>query len=151
MGGGLSNKLSEGDIICVMSQWGEIEDINLVRDKITGKNKGYCFIKYYNQKSCILAVDNVNGMDLLGRVLHCDHVDQYKLPKELQETEEKNTNFNSNLKLSNNDGYNFNNDDFIFQEGSVYQEMKHANEFSITQGEDLWAPNKSISELENEI
>ena len=98
--GGLSNELSEGDIICVMSQWGEIEDINLVRDKITGKNKGYCFIKYYNQKCCILAVDNVNGMDLLGRILHCDHVDQYKLPKEVQEAEDKATTLNFNVPSS---------------------------------------------------
>ena len=53
--------------------------------------------KYYNQKSCILAVDNVNGMDLLGRILHCDHVDQYKLPKEVQEAEDKATTLNFNV------------------------------------------------------
>lgn len=32
--GGLNIRLTEGDIICVMSQWGEIEDIHLIRDKV---------------------------------------------------------------------------------------------------------------------
>ena len=35
--GGLSYDLTEGDVLCVMSQWGEIEDINLVRAEDTGK------------------------------------------------------------------------------------------------------------------
>ncbi len=38
--GGLPYDLSEGDIICVFSQWGEIEDINVPRDESTGKSKG---------------------------------------------------------------------------------------------------------------
>lgn len=64
--GGFSFELSEGDIICVMSQWGEVEDINLVRDKETNKSRGFAFIKYEDQRSTILAVDNFNGIKLLG-------------------------------------------------------------------------------------
>lgn len=45
--GGFSYELSEGDIICVMSQWGEIEDINLVREKSTNKSMGTYFIIIY--------------------------------------------------------------------------------------------------------
>ena len=44
--GGLNYELSEGDIICVMSQWGEIEDMNMVREKETGKSQGFFFVKY---------------------------------------------------------------------------------------------------------
>lgn len=60
--GGLPYDLSEGDIICVFSQYGEIVNINLVRDKATGKQKGFCFICYEDQRSTILAVDNLNGI-----------------------------------------------------------------------------------------
>ena len=67
--GGLSDILSEGDIICVMSQFGEIEDINLARDRGTNKSLGYCFLKYEDQRSTILAVDNLNGITLLKRTL----------------------------------------------------------------------------------
>lgn len=86
--GGMSQDLSEGDIVCVMSQWGEIEDINLVRDKVTNKSLGYAFIKYEDQKSTILAVDNFNGVKLIGRTLRCDHVDNYKLSRDVRKKEE---------------------------------------------------------------
>jgi len=37
-------------------------NINLVRDRKTGKPKGYCFLGYENQRSTVLAVDNFNGI-----------------------------------------------------------------------------------------
>jgi RNA-binding motif X-linked protein 2 len=33
----------------------------LVRDRKTGKSKGYAFLQYEDQRSTILAVDNLNG------------------------------------------------------------------------------------------
>jgi RNA-binding motif X-linked protein 2 len=36
-------------------------DINLVRDQKTGKSRGFGFLKYDDQRSTILAVDNLNG------------------------------------------------------------------------------------------
>ncbi|ORY50437.1 hypothetical protein BCR33DRAFT_529585 [Rhizoclosmatium globosum] len=88
--GGLPFHLSEGDIIVVFSQWGEIVDINLIRDKETGKSKGFCFLAYEDQRSTVLAVDNFNGITLVGRTLRVDHVKDYRsarIPK--NETEEE--------------------------------------------------------------
>ncbi|KAF9418184.1 hypothetical protein BGZ94_009763, partial [Podila epigama] len=59
--GGLPHHLTEGDVICVFSQYGEVVGINLVRDKETGKSRGFCFLKYLDQRSTVLAVDNMNG------------------------------------------------------------------------------------------
>ena len=59
--GGLPYHLTEGDILCVLSQFGELAGINLVRDKETGKSKGFAFLKYVDQRSTVLAVDNMNG------------------------------------------------------------------------------------------
>lgn len=39
----------------------QIEDIHLVRDKGSGKSKGFAFVKYEDQRSTVLAVDNFNG------------------------------------------------------------------------------------------
>ncbi|KAI8320177.1 hypothetical protein GQ54DRAFT_238811, partial [Martensiomyces pterosporus] len=83
--GGLPYDLTEGDIICVFSQYGEVVNINLVRDKETGKSKGYAFLQYEDQRSTILAVDNFNGIKLLGRVLRVDHVNSYRQPKQESE------------------------------------------------------------------
>ncbi|PVU97214.1 hypothetical protein BB559_002113 [Furculomyces boomerangus] len=79
--GGLPYELTEGDIICVFSQYGEIVNINLVKDKETGKSKGFCFLQYEDQRSTVLAVDNFNGIKLVGRVIRVDHVRQYRQPK----------------------------------------------------------------------
>ncbi|KAF9142693.1 hypothetical protein BGX30_002373 [Mortierella sp. GBA39] len=79
--GGLPYNLTEGDIICVVSQFGEVAGINLVRDKDTGKSKGYAFLKYVDQRSTILAVDNLNGAQIAGRTIRVDHVQNYKVPK----------------------------------------------------------------------
>ena len=70
--------------MCVFSQYGEIVHINLIRDHKTGKSKGFGFICYEDQRSTVLAVDNLNGMKLLGRLVRVDHVHTYKLPKDLE-------------------------------------------------------------------
>lgn len=51
--------------------------VNLVRDKETGKSKGFAFLKYEDQRSTDLAVDNLGGTSVLGRVLKVDHT-RYK-------------------------------------------------------------------------
>ncbi|KAJ1944439.1 RNA-binding protein Cwf29, partial [Kickxella alabastrina] len=78
--GGLPFGLTEGDVICVFSQFGEVININLVRDKDTGKSKGYGFLQYEDQRSTVLAVDNLNGTKVLDRVLRVDHVKNYRQP-----------------------------------------------------------------------
>ncbi len=55
--------------------------MNLVRDKKTGKSKGFAFLKYEDQRSTVLAVDNLTGSKVLGRTLRVDHVSHYKQPK----------------------------------------------------------------------
>ena len=78
--GGLVDKLTEGDVLAVFSQYGEIEDLHLVRDQETGKSKGFSFLKYEDERSTVLAVDNLNGYMLLGKTLRVDHTD-YRPPK----------------------------------------------------------------------
>ena len=76
--GGLPYDLSEGDVSTIMAQWGEIVDVNMPRDKGTGKPKGFAFICYEDQRSTVLAVDNFNGAKLLGRTVRCDHCRDYR-------------------------------------------------------------------------
>merc|ERR1712066_110533 len=85
--GGLHPGLTEGDVVIVFSQFGEIVDVNVVRDKQTGKSKGFAFICYEDQRSTILAVDNMNGYQLLKRTLRVDHVEKYKAPKQFDEND----------------------------------------------------------------
>lgn len=53
-------------------------DVNMPRDKDTGKSKGFAFLMYEDQRSTVLAVDNLNGAKVLERTLRVDHVKNYK-------------------------------------------------------------------------
>lgn len=79
--GGLDVALNEGDVIVVFSQFGEVVDCNLIREKETGKSRGFCFLAYEDQRSTNLAVDNFNGAVFKGRTLRVDHAANYKRPR----------------------------------------------------------------------
>ena len=76
--GGLPFDFSEGDILTIFSQYGNPVHVNLARDKETGKSRGFAWLKYEDQRSCDLAVDNLSGATVLGRTLSVDHA-RYQL------------------------------------------------------------------------
>lgn len=80
--GGLNYSINEGDLVTILSQFGEIVDCRLARDKKTGKSQGFAFVAYEDQLSTVLAVDNLNGVQICGRPLMVDHVKQYKIPRQ---------------------------------------------------------------------
>ncbi|GFR43534.1 hypothetical protein Agub_g4411, partial [Astrephomene gubernaculifera] len=79
--GGLDYGLTEGDLLAIFAQYGEIVDLNLIRDKDTGKSKGFAFLAYEDQRSTVLAVDNLNGAKVVKRTIRVEHVDNYKKRK----------------------------------------------------------------------
>ncbi|KAJ2978482.1 hypothetical protein NUW58_g7479 [Xylaria curta] len=75
--GGLPYELTEGDVITIFSQYGEPVFLKLAREKETGKSKGFGWLKYEDQRSCDLAVDNLGGAEIAGRLVRVDHA-RYK-------------------------------------------------------------------------
>lgn len=55
-------------------------DVHMPRDKETGKPRGFCFLMYEDQRSTVLAVDNLNGAKVLEKTLRVDHVKDFKQP-----------------------------------------------------------------------
>lgn len=84
--GGFSFDLSEGDILTIFSQYGNPTHLNLIRDRETGKSKGFGFLKYEDQRSCDLAVDNLGGAKVLDRLIRVDHTRYKKKEGEEEET-----------------------------------------------------------------
>lgn len=76
--GNLPFDLKEQDIVIIFSQYGIPTHINLIKDTETGKSRGFCYLKYEDHRSCVLAIDNFNGTKLFERPLKVDHV-YYKL------------------------------------------------------------------------
>lgn len=50
--------------LCILPVWD-----HLLRNRQTGKSKGFCFISYEDQRSTILAVDNCKGIKFKGRTV----------------------------------------------------------------------------------
>ena len=46
-------------------RFGEIVNLNLIRDQKTGKSKGFGFVCYEDQRSTDLLVDNFNGTKVI--------------------------------------------------------------------------------------
>lgn len=85
--GNLDRNLKEADILTIFSQYGNPTHINLIKDN-SGTPKGFCYLKYEDQRSCVLAVDNFNGTLIYERPLKVDHV-YYKLAKGQKEDDFK--------------------------------------------------------------
>lgn len=128
--GNLPLNLTEGDVLCILSQFGEIEDIHLVRDKDSGKSRGFAFVKYEDARSCVLAVDNLTGSEVLGRTLRVDHVEKYRLPKHVQDKEEGGDETYGPASKKN------------MGAGHAYEGQELASSYDIHQGQDLFAPVK---------
>jgi len=82
--GNLPLLLVEHDIITIFSQWGVPTHIHLVKDRETRKSRGFCYLKYLNFKSCILAIDNFNGIKIFDRTIKVDHV-YFKIQADMTE------------------------------------------------------------------
>jgi RNA-binding motif X-linked protein 2 len=67
----------------LLCRFGEVVDCNLVRDKDSGKSRGFAVLAYEDQRSCVLAIDNLNGAKVVNRTLRVDHADKYRRPKEI--------------------------------------------------------------------
>lgn len=71
--GNLHQDLKEEDILSIFSQYGNPTHLNLIKEKETGKSRGFCYLKYEDHRSCILAIDNFNGVKIYERPLKIDH------------------------------------------------------------------------------
>ncbi|OHT16873.1 hypothetical protein TRFO_41501 [Tritrichomonas foetus] len=71
----LSYHFSEGDICTIFEQYGTIVSMELIRDAKTGESRGTCIMAYEDPRSAVLAIDNLNGISLLGRTIAVDHQD----------------------------------------------------------------------------
>lgn len=101
--GGLAFDLSEGDIETIFSQYGVPTWIKLQRDRETGKSRGFAFLKYEDQRSCDLAVDNLGGATVLGRVLRVDHTRYKKRDGEDDDDEKYKIHFAQDKKQGRHD------------------------------------------------
>ncbi|KAK2461942.1 hypothetical protein APHAL10511_006405 [Amanita phalloides] len=72
--GSLHFNLTESDIKQVFEPFGELEFVDLHRDPMTGRSKGYAFVQYKRSEDARMALEQMEGFELAGRTLRVNTV-----------------------------------------------------------------------------
>ncbi|KAI8995686.1 splicing factor CC1-like protein [Trametes punicea] len=72
--GSLHFNLTESDIRQVFEPFGELEFVDLHRDPMTGRSKGYAFVQYKRAEDAKMALEQMDGFELAGRTLRVNTV-----------------------------------------------------------------------------
>ncbi|XP_043989778.1 cold inducible RNA binding protein a isoform X2 [Gambusia affinis] len=70
--GGLSFETNEDSLAAAFGKYGTIEKVDVIRDKETGRSRGFGFVKYDNVEDAKDALDAMNGKTLDGRAIRVD-------------------------------------------------------------------------------
>ncbi|KAG7214674.1 hypothetical protein INR49_010566 [Caranx melampygus] len=70
--GGLSFETNEESLAAAFGKYGTIEKVDVIRDKETGRSRGFGFVKYDNAEDAKDALDAMNGKTLDGRAIRVD-------------------------------------------------------------------------------
>jgi len=68
--GSLPYDVTEDDLKQAFGAFGTVESVNIVKDKFTGKSKGFGFVQMPSQEQAQAAIDGLNGKEFKGRTLN---------------------------------------------------------------------------------
>jgi cold-inducible RNA-binding protein len=66
--GNLSYQTTEGDLSNLFEQVGQVESVNIITDRATGRSKGFGFLEM-GEEEADKAIAQFNGTDLNGRTI----------------------------------------------------------------------------------
>ena len=67
--GNLSYTVTEDDLKAAFSEFGEVDSVNIIKDKFSGRSKGFGFVEMPNNSEADKAIEALNGTELKGRNL----------------------------------------------------------------------------------
>ncbi|XP_034559616.1 cold inducible RNA binding protein a isoform X2 [Notolabrus celidotus] len=70
--GGLNFETNEETLAAAFGKYGTIEKVDVIRDKETGKSRGFGFVKYDNIEDAKDAMNGMNGKSVDGRQIRVD-------------------------------------------------------------------------------
>ncbi|MHB8260993.1 MAG: RNA recognition motif domain-containing protein [Bacteroidia bacterium] len=68
----LSYNLTESELSNLFSEFGEVTSVKIIKDKITGRAKGFGFIEMTDDNAAAEAISKINGTDVKGRPIQCE-------------------------------------------------------------------------------
>ncbi len=67
--GNLSYRVEEEDLKQAFSQYGEVKDVQIIKDEYSGRSKGFGFVDMRSEDEKSNAIRNLNGYPLGGKNL----------------------------------------------------------------------------------
>lgn len=67
--GNLNYRVREADLQHVMEEYGSVDSIKVVKDRETGKSKGFAFVEMPDNAQAQKAIDELNGAEFEGRTM----------------------------------------------------------------------------------
>ena len=68
--GNLSHEVTEEDLKEAFEVFGEVDTVKVIKDKYTGRSKGFGFVEMPAKAEAQSAIEGLNGKDLKGRSLN---------------------------------------------------------------------------------
>ena len=67
--GNLNYRVKEGDLEQAMSAYGVVTSVKVIKDRETGKSKGFAFVEMEDDQDAAKAINELNGSEFMGRQL----------------------------------------------------------------------------------
>jgi len=74
--GNLSYGTSEESLRSAFSHYGEVQSVNVVIDRDSGRSKGFGFVEMGSEDSAMAAINGMNGTELDGRSLRVNEANE---------------------------------------------------------------------------
>ncbi|WCJ41205.1 glycine-rich RNA-binding protein 2 [Euphorbia peplus] len=87
--GGLSCDTNETVLKDAFQQHGEITEVRIICDRVSGESKGYGFVKFDSEATASTALNQMNGQVVDGRTIRVSYAHKGSFLKALQCDEEK--------------------------------------------------------------
>ena len=68
--GNLSHDVTEENLRQAFEAFGQVSSASIVKDKYSGRPRGFGFIEMPNQTEAQAAIQNLNGQELMGRKMN---------------------------------------------------------------------------------
>lgn len=67
--GNLNYRVKESDLQQVIEEYGAVDSVKIIKDRETGKSKGFAFIEMSNDAQAKQAIEELNGSEFEGRTM----------------------------------------------------------------------------------
>ena len=68
--GNLSYEVTEEDLKQAFEGFGQVESVNIIKDKYSGESRGFGFVEMSDKAEAESAIEGLNGKELKGRTLN---------------------------------------------------------------------------------